>query len=135
MKRIPLFILLLSTLFLSAQTAKVVRGSRSMAVNGGSRSMAVTGGSTHQVSLAWSDSTSGVTYNIYRGVAQGGESLYATGQPSASYTDTNVVSGTTYWYYVTAVLNGDESAGSNEISAAVPNNPPAPSGLTVTGVK
>lgn len=97
--------------------------------------MAITGGSTHQVSLTWNDTTSGVTFNIYRGTSQGNETLYATGQPGTSYVDTGVVGGTTYWYYVTAVLSGEESAGSNEISAAVPTNPAPPSGLTVTGVK
>jgi hypothetical protein len=61
--------------------------------------------------------------------------FYATGQPSVNYVDTNVVGGTKYWYYVTAVLNGDESAGSNEVSATIPNNPPPPSGLTITSVK
>lgn len=126
MKQVVFFFFLLSTLVLSAQTVKVVRRPRSMAI---------TGGSTHQVSLSWNDTTSGVTFNIYRGTAQGGETLYASGQPSASYVDASVVGGTTYWYYVTAVLSGDESAGSNEVSATVPNNPPPPSGLTVTSVK
>jgi len=118
--------LLLSTLFLFGQNARVIRRPRSMAI---------TGGSTHQVSLTWSNTTPGVTFNVYRGTAQGGESLYATGQSATSYVDTNVVGGTTYWYYVTCVLSGDESAGSNEVSANVPNNPPPPSGLTVTSVK
>jgi fibronectin type 3 domain-containing protein len=127
MKRVVIFIfLLLSTLILAAQTARVVRRPRAMAI---------TGGSTHQVALTWNDTTPGVTFNIYRGTVQGGETLYASGQPSVSYVDTNVVGGTTYWYYVTAVLSGDESAGSNEVSAAVPNNPPPPVGLTVTSVK
>jgi fibronectin type 3 domain-containing protein len=126
MKQVVLFALLLSSVSLFAQSAKVVRGPRSMAV---------TGGSTHQIAISWNDTTSGVTFNIYRGTAQGGETLYATGQSSTSYVDSNVVGGTTYWYYVTAVLSGDESAGSNEVSAAVPNNPSAPTGLTVTSVK
>lgn len=127
MKRAVFFIfLLLSTLVLAAQTARVVRRPRAMAI---------TGGSTHQVALTWNDTTPGVTFNIYRGTVKGGEILYATGQLSVNYADTNVVGGTTYWYYVTAVLDGDESAGSNEVSAAVPNNPPPPSGLTVTSVK
>ncbi|HEV2468877.1 MAG TPA: hypothetical protein VGS78_06760 [Candidatus Sulfotelmatobacter sp.] len=126
MKQVVLFFLLLSTLALSAQTVKVVRRPRSMAI---------TGGSTHQVSLSWNDTTPGVTFNVYRGTSQGNETLYATGQPSATFADTAVVGGTTYWYYVTAVLSGDESAGSNEVSASVPNNPPPPSGLTVTSVK
>jgi len=97
--------------------------------------MAITGGSVHQVSLTWNNTTPGVTFNVYRGTSQGGESLYATGQSATSYVDTNVVGGSSYWYYVTCVLNGDESAGSNEVSANVPNNPPPPSGLTVTSVK
>ena len=97
--------------------------------------MAVTGGSTHQIALSWTDTTPGVTFNVYRGTAQGGEVLYATGQSAANYVDSNVVGGTTYWYYVTAVVNGDESAGSNEVNAAIPNNPPPPTGLTVTSVK
>jgi len=126
MKQAVFVFFLLSTLFLSAQTVRVVRRPRSMAV---------TGGSTHQVALSWSDTTSGVTFNVYRGSAQGGETLYASGQPTANYVDSNVVGGTTYWYYVTAVLSGDESAGSNEVSATVPNNPAPPSGLTVTSVK
>jgi fibronectin type 3 domain-containing protein len=126
MKQAVFFIFLLSTLALSAQTAKVIRRPRSMAV---------TGGSTHQIALAWSDTTSGVTFNVYRGTAQGGETLYATDQAAANYVDSNVVGGTTYWYYVTAVLNGEESSGSNEVNAVVPNNPPPPSGLTVTSVK
>lgn len=126
MKQAVFFIVLLFTVSLSAQTVKVVRRPRSMAI---------TGGSTHQVSLSWNNTTSGVTFNVYRGTAQGGETLYATGQGATNYVDTNVVGGTTYWYYVTAVLSGDESAGSNEVSAVVPNNPAPPSGLTVTGVK
>jgi fibronectin type 3 domain-containing protein len=117
---------LLSTLFVYTQTAQVVRRPRSMAI---------TGGSVHQVSLTWNNTTPGVTFNVYRGTSQGGESLYATGQSATSYVDTNVVGGSSYWYYVTCVLNGDESAGSNEVSANVPNNPPPPSGLTVTSVK
>lgn len=126
MKQAVLFVVLLSSLVLSAQTVKVVRRPRAMAV---------TGGSTHQVALSWSCTTPGVTYNVYRGTAQGNETLNATGQSGTTYVDTTVVGGTTYWYYVTAVLNGDESSGSNEVSAVVPNNPTAPSGLTVTSVK
>lgn len=126
MKQAVLAIFLLSTLVLSAQTAKVVRRPRANAI---------TGGSTHQVALSWNDTTSGVTFNVYRGIAQGNETLYATGQSATTYVDSSVVGGTTYWYYVTAVLSGDESAGSNEVSAVVPNNPPAPAGLTVTSVK
>jgi len=62
MKRAVFFIfLLLSTLVLAAQTARVVRRPRAMAI---------TGGSTHQVALTWNDTTPGVTFNIYRGTVK-----------------------------------------------------------------
>ena len=72
-----------------------------------------------RVLLSWSGS-SGVTYNVYRGTARGGEGTtpIASGLTSTSYNDSNVVSGT-YWYYVTAVGSGGESPPSGEVSAKV----------------
>jgi hypothetical protein len=70
-----------------------------------------------RIALSWSGSGSGVTYNLYRGTASGAESLYATGLIATSTNDATVVSGTTYYYVVTAVGAGGESARSNEASA------------------
>jgi fibronectin type 3 domain-containing protein len=82
---------------------------------------------TYSVSLTWSPSTSSVVgYNVYRGTSPGGESLTSPiNGPSLvggeSYSDTNVVSGTTYYYVVTAVnATGVQSADSTEASADVP---------------
>ena len=59
-----------------------------------------------------------MTYNLYRGNTSGGETLYASGLSSTAANDTNVVAGTTYYYYVTAVSPaGTESPLSNEASA------------------
>lgn len=71
------------------------------------------------VALSWRASkTAGVSYNIYRGTASGGETLYVRGVTRTSYTDANVVSRHTYYYYVTAVNSaGQESAPSNQASA------------------
>jgi hypothetical protein len=69
------------------------------------------------INLSWQGSGSGVTYNLYRGTSSGGESLYATGLTSTSANDMNVSSGVTYYYEVTAVVGGTESAPSNEASA------------------
>src|SRR5262249_23280173 len=58
------------------------------------------------------------------------------GVTSPAYTDSTVVNGVTYYYSVTAVNAGGESASSNQVSAtpmAVP--PAAPSGLTASGAK
>jgi fibronectin type 3 domain-containing protein len=56
-------------------------------------------------------------YNIYRGIISGNEAfLQGTDSDSLSFTDTSAVSGTIYFYYVTAVNNSGESGPSNEIN-------------------
>jgi outer membrane protein assembly factor BamB len=72
------------------------------------------------VSLSWSGSQAGVTYNLYRGTSPGGElsTPYATGLTGTSFNDMSISSGGTYYYYVTAVSPaGNESPHSNEASA------------------
>ncbi|MDR3711036.1 MAG: fibronectin type III domain-containing protein [Capsulimonadaceae bacterium] len=85
-----------------------------------------------QVLLTWTAGAGAATYNIYRGSTSGGEGTtpYKTGVATASYTDTGLTDGTTYYYTVTAV-NVDESAASNEAHAAPAPN--APAGLSATG--
>ena len=72
-----------------------------------------------QVALAWGAVTGAASYNVYRGTSAGGEAAapVATGLTSASYTDTGLTNGTKYFYVVTAVNGGGESAKSNEASA------------------
>jgi hypothetical protein len=78
-----------------------------------------------QVTLTWDPSTSGVVgYNVYRATTSGGYTtpLSSVGADAISFTDTTVVSGTTYYYVVTAVAPGNiESARSNEVAAVVTN--------------
>jgi len=77
---------------------------------------------TASVVLGWTASTSTVAgYNVYRATVSGGP--YTRVNPSLvaglGFTDTNVVSGTTYYYRVTAVdSSGNESVYSNEAFAA-----------------
>src|SRR5437870_12096772 len=72
----------------------------------------------------WSPSSSTVAgYNVYRGGVSGGPytRINASLGVLASYTDTSVQSGQTYYYVTTAVdSNGVESGHSNEASALVP---------------
>lgn len=78
----------------------------------------------HTVLLTWiASSTSGVTYNIYRGttagVCNGTPTPYVTGITLTSYTDTNVQVGT-YFYNVSAVSTiGDESICAGEVQCRV----------------
>jgi uncharacterized repeat protein (TIGR02543 family) len=73
-----------------------------------------------QISLNWTASSGAISYNIYRGTSAGGESTtaIATGVTVASYIDSGLTNGMTYYYKVAAVNAGGASANSNEASAA-----------------
>ena len=83
------------------------------------------GGAAHSVSLSWapSSSTGVVGYNVYRGTISGGPYTKLTASPITSVldSDSNVSSGQTYYYVVTAVdSSNNESADSNQAVASVP---------------
>jgi fibronectin type 3 domain-containing protein len=94
----------------------------------------------HSVALTWIAPTSGCTtsctYNVYRSATAnacaGAPTPYATGITSPAYTDQNVTLGSTYYYDVTAVGVGGESACSNEVQIAVPSPPSPPTDLQGT---
>src|SRR6266705_1265084 len=82
---------------------------------------------THSVALTWiASTTSTVTgYNVYRSTVSGtgyakiNSSLVLA--PLVSYTDTSVLTGTTYYYVTTAVdSSSNESTNSNEATAIIP---------------
>ena len=85
------------------------------------QSVSATAGSA-QVALSWSAGQN-VTYNLYRSVAAGAEALYKSGLTQPGYTDTGLTNGTTYFYQVTSMGGGGESARSAEVSAT-PQAPP-----------
>jgi len=71
-----------------------------------------------KVTLSWDHVSGASSYTVKRSTTPGG--IYSTifdGVTSTSYTDTDVTNGTTYYYVVTAISNGVESANSNEASA------------------
>jgi len=79
----------------------------------------------HSVVLSWgASSTSGVTYNVFRGTSSGGEGttpINSSPVTQLTYTDTNVTPGSDYYYTVEAVDSGGSSAPSNEAVADIPN--------------
>jgi fibronectin type 3 domain-containing protein len=86
----------------------------------------------HGVNLAWSWTGTGTaTYNIYRATVSGGETkpALASGVATSTYSDTTAVVGQQYYYTVTAVVGGVESAPSTEVGAliSVPPSPTSPS--------
>jgi hypothetical protein len=89
-----------------------------------SASATITVPAPHSVNLSWSPSSSpGISaYKLYRGNASGGPySLLTSGLNSTAYTDSNVLSGSSYYYVTTAVdSSGQESAYSGEAKAVIP---------------
>jgi len=84
--------------------------------------MALTAG--HHVNLNWEESTPQVEFNIYRSY-QGPDGPWrklnvSSPWPYLTYSDWQVRAGRTYWYYVTAVSGGMESAPSEVAEATVP---------------
>jgi len=80
-----------------------------------------------QILLNWSASASATSYTIKRGLSSGGETALVTGITGTSYTDTNLVNGTAYYYIVTAVGPGGTSQNSPEASAT-------PSSVVIPGL-
>ncbi len=64
--------------------------------------------------LSWTGVPGASSYSVYRGTTSGGETLLASGVVNTVFTDSTVATSTTYFYKVTTVALGIESAGSNE---------------------
>jgi hypothetical protein len=107
--------------FTPATQSVTVSGSAKTGVN--FTAAAVSPGA-HSVQLNWSPSTSTVSgYNVYRSTVSGSGfvKLNPSLVASLSFSDSNVTSGTVYFYVATAVdSGGDESANSNQVSANIP---------------
>ena len=76
------------------------------------------------VILTWFPSTDATNYNIKRSPSSGGPYTIIGSSITTSYTDTNVINGTTYYYVVSALGAGGESTNSLEVSATPPIPPP-----------
>ena len=89
-----------------------------------SASASITVVAPHSVALSWAPSSSPdiSSYDVYRGTVSGGPySLFSSGVSSTSYTDSNVQSGSTYYYVTTAVdSSGVQSGYSNEAQVVIP---------------
>lgn len=75
-------------------------------------------GGDSKVDLTWNAVTDATSYAVKRSTTAGGPyTTIATNITETSYTDTDVTSGTTYYYIVSATINGTEISDSNEASA------------------
>jgi fibronectin type 3 domain-containing protein len=84
-----------------------------------------------QVTLRWTASTGATSYRVKRATVSGGPYTTVASPTTASYTNTGLTNGTTYYYVVTAVNSGGESGNSSQVSAR-PLAVAAPTGLTAS---
>jgi autotransporter-associated beta strand protein len=74
--------------------------------------------SSGSVSLTWSATAGATGYNVLRSLTTGGPyTTIASGASSPAYNDTTSANGTAYYYVVTAVASGAQSAYSSEVNA------------------
>ena len=79
--------------------------------------LTATGGDA-QVALTWAASPGAASYQVKRSPTPGGSyAIVASGVTGTSLTDTGLTNGTAYYYVVSAVNLGGESANSTEASA------------------
>ena len=94
--------------------------------------LAATPASISQINLSWTVSPGAISYTIKRASVSGGPyTIVAVSVNTPSYSDTGLLSSTTYYYVVSAVNGSGESADSAQAQATTLTAPPdAPTGLT-----
>lgn len=82
--------------------------------------------------LNWNTTLAGITYNVKRATNSGGSYTTLANVPIATFTDNSVVTGTSYYYVVSAVSSIGEGSNSVEASATSCNVPLPPANVTTT---
>jgi len=70
-----------------------------------------------QVALQWNGSTGATSFNVKRSTTNGSGYTTVSSPTGTSYNDAGLTNGTKYYYVVTAVGTGGESANSSQVSA------------------
>jgi fibronectin type 3 domain-containing protein len=84
-----------------------------------------------QVTLAWIAPLGATSYQLGRSLFSGGPYTIITSTTATNFVDTAVTNGVTYYYVISALRGGADSANSIEVSATPEiAAPPVPSGLT-----
>lgn len=87
-----------------------------------------------QVSLSWNSVAGATSYNVKRATTSGGPyTTVGPGITGANYLDSGLANGTTYYYVVSAVNGGGESANSSQ-KTATPGAPTFTSSATATPI-
>ncbi len=82
------------------------------------------------ITLTWNNTLAALSYNVKRATVSGGPYTAIGNLPITTFTDSNVVSGTTYYYVVSAVSSFGEGSNSMEVAADPCSPPPVPTDVT-----
>jgi hypothetical protein len=74
-----------------------------------------------QIPLTWNSSVAATNYNLRRSITSGGPYTVIANLAGTNYTDTTAISGTTYYYVVSALDQFGESSNSTQIAASLFN--------------
>jgi alpha-galactosidase len=85
-----------------------------------------------QIALSWNAGRSAISWNIKRSTHSAGPFSLLGTSPVPSYSDADVLAGTTYFYKVSAAGKFGESGDSTPVSASPCSAPGAPSGVVCT---
>ena len=124
----------ITTITLAAQAARFIRITQTVSASGtfwsidefnvmgtvppAPTGLTATNISSTQINLAWNTAPSASGYNLKRSTTSGGTyTIIATNLPYLNYSDTGLVTGTPYYYVVSAVNSFGESTNSLEASA------------------
>jgi PKD repeat protein len=83
-------------------------------------SLTATSGSAGQITLSWTGSSAATSYHVKRALVSGGpyEGVACTTTTTTSYTDTGLISGTTYYYVVSAAYSAGPNAGGESVDSS-----------------
>jgi enterochelin esterase-like enzyme/fibronectin type 3 domain-containing protein/regulation of enolase protein 1 (concanavalin A-like superfamily) len=79
-----------------------------------------------RAALRWTASSTATSYNVKRATTSGGTYTTVANVAGTNYTDRGVIGGTTYYYVVSALNVGGESADSGQASVTPTVNVPSP---------
>ncbi|MCC7377720.1 MAG: hypothetical protein IT581_23865, partial [Verrucomicrobiales bacterium] len=99
----------------------------SVAIVGGAPTGLAAQAGNSQVSLSWNASPGASSYKVKRSTGScGSYTVIQSGVTITSYVDATAGNGTTYYYVVSAVVNGVETPNSSEVSAIPSSGLPSP---------
>lgn len=86
-----------------------------------------------QIPLTWNPSVGATNYNLKRSTTNGGPYAVIASLAGTNFTDTTAISGTAYYYVVSALDQFGESSNSTQVASSLFNRPPVFDSVALIG--